>query len=194
MSIGLANPRPAAAEAYWCSLDETDHSVQVYDNASVFLDVLEGFASSGLRASEGVIVIATASHRRALGRRLVVRGFDLERARAEQRYVDCDAETTLCRFMHGGQPDEAGLLKVAGELMARASGADRRRVRVFGEMAALLWAEGNTEAAFALERLWDDICAEQGLRLFCAYPHSRLAAEGSSLSEICRQHSRVIRD
>jgi hypothetical protein len=43
---------------------------------------------------------------------------------------------------------------------------------VFGEMVALLWAEGKKEAALEVEALWNDALNDRAFHLHCAYPRS----------------------
>jgi hypothetical protein len=75
----------------------------------------------------------------------------------------------------------------------RRASARGRRVRAFGEMVALLWAQGNAAATVRLEYLWNRVCKLERLPLFCAYPKAGFTQEASaSLAEICAAHSRII--
>jgi len=66
-------------------------------------------------------------------------------------------------------------------------------VRAFGEMVAILWAQGNSGATVRLEHLWQDLCQEQNLALFCAYPRCGFTLDSAqSIEDICAAHSRVI--
>jgi len=68
------------------------------------------------------------------------------------------------------------------------------RVRAFGEMVALLWAQGNHSGAIRLEELWNDLQKSYSFSLFCAYPMHGVG--GEKLTEphggVCTLHSRVI--
>jgi len=188
----VAYPRRAAAEVIWDDASASEHAVLLYSNQSLLIDALEGFASGGLRAGESVIIIATQAHRAALERRLRVRGYDLDQARAEDRYIALDAEATLRELMEGGWPNDSGFKQFACRLLARARG-DGRRVRAFGEMVAILWDQGQPEATVRLEEMWNQLQAEDEFSLFCAYPQASFPpAAGGKLVEICEQHSRII--
>ncbi len=63
-----------------------------------------------------------------------------------------------------------------------------RRLRGFGEMVALLWADGRSTAALELEALCNGLQREVGLSLLCAYPSQVVAG---SEDELCREHSAV---
>jgi len=186
-------PRRAAAEVFWSHTAAQDHTLQIYADQTLLLDALEGFASSGLRAGEGLILIATGPHRLALDGRLRRRGFDLDQARADNLYLPLDAAGTLAQFMPRGRLDAGRFIAQARALVARARGPAQspRHVRAFGEMVSLLWDQGQWDATFALEQLWNQVCAEESLWLFCAYPRQSFAAAPEHLAGICAQHGRT---
>jgi len=182
----------ADVQVFWGELAPCDHLVQIYSDDAAFLDALEGFVAGGLRGGEAVILIVTRPHRLALEARLSAHGLDLPAARSQGRYIPLDAEKTLRKFMVRGWPDEELFEAVVAGLLERAA-AGGRRVRAFGEMVALLWANGQTGATVRLEHLWHRICERDGLSLFCAYPRSGFTQDAeSSLREICEVHTRVI--
>ena len=183
----------APTEVFWSQPAPFEHSVQIHADQQLLMDALEGFASSGLRAGDAVLVIATEPHRRALDQRLRRRGFALDQARAEQRYLPLDAAGSLAQFMVDGWPDEARVNDWAGRLVRQAGAG--RRVRAFGEMVALLWKQGQSEAALRLENLWDEQCRQAGLWLFCAYPRQCFAGDPpEGLRQVCAHHARVFPD
>ena len=181
-------------EFFWWQAAPVEHSVQIYDDQELLMDALEGFASSGLRAGEAVVIIATWPHRRALAQRLHRRGFDLNQAEAEARYLSLDADAMLNQFMVDGLPDEARFNAWVRQVLARVGGP-RRRVRAFGEMLALLWQRGQYDATLRLETLWHEQCQQADLWLFCAYPRQIFGADAaSSLEQIRAQHAREFPD
>lgn len=181
------------ARAFWGEMSPCDHVVQIYGDDSVFIDGLEGFVGNALREGEGAIVIATPSHLDALENRMRERGVNVERARAEDRYIGRPAEETLERFMVDGFPDEPLFRRCVGELLARARGAEGRRVRAFGEMVAILWARGRMAATLQLEAMWTRMCAAQNFPLYCAYPREGFTKNATeSIVDICRAHSKVV--
>ncbi len=187
-------PRRAPAEVLWGQALPSEHALQLYPDSLSFLDALEGFASAGLRAGEGVIIIATAAHRAALDRRLLTRGYALAAARAADLYRTLDAEAALAQFLVAGWPDETLFRIFLKALLKQARGAGRP-VRAFGEMVAVLWQHGEPAATLRLEQLWDQLQAEAGFRLFCAYPRSSFSpADAAALAAVCAVHSRVLLD
>jgi hypothetical protein len=94
--------------------------------------------------------------------------------------------------MVGTWPDEQRFADTISRFLARAA-VRNRRVRAFGEMVALLWARGDVAATVRLEHLWNDICAQVPLPLFCAYPRVGTTMNPSrSMVDICTAHSRII--
>lgn len=171
----------------------SDHVVQFYDAEVFLLDAVGEFIGSALRAGDVGIVVATAAHRAGLEDRLHRAGVDVAAARAGDRYVALDAAETLSAFLRDGLPDPAGFAEVIGGLIARAV-AGGRRVRVFGEMVALLAGEGNSTATVRLERLWNDLLKVHTFSLFCAYPMDGLGGEALAdlLGDVCAEHDHVV--
>ena len=192
MTFRTTDQNGKVSEICWGAIAPCEHLVQIYQEDDAFLDALEGFAAGGLRAGDGVIVIATPAHLAALARRLVATGIDVEGAAVTDQYVALDADRTLKKFMMRGWPDDVLFDRVVSELLARA-GRDGRRVRAFGEMVALLWEEGRTGATVRLEHLWHRLCNERRFSLFCAYPRTGFANDVDlSAREICAAHSKVV--
>ena len=177
----------------WSVMGESDHFVQFYETDRFLLNSLGGFAGAGLRMGEAVIVIATEEHRQGLDELLQESGLDIFRARATGQYVSLDASETLSTFMVDGQPDAELCFQVVGSIIERAA-QGRPRVRIFGEMVALLWAEGNCDAAIRLEELWNNLAKVHPFSLFCAYTLNGFNGEefAERLGHVCAGHSRVI--
>jgi hypothetical protein len=89
-------------------------------------------------------------------------------------------------------PDAARFEATMGELVSRAAQGPRE-LRIYGEMVAVLWDQGNVAAAIALEDLWNDLATRHPFSLFCAYPVSAFDTEKTEqFRKVCGQHSRVI--
>jgi signal transduction histidine kinase/CheY-like chemotaxis protein len=95
--------------------------------------------------------------------------------------------------MVDNQPEPSLVAEIIGSVITRAA-HERSGVRIFGEMVALLWNEGNYEAAIRLEELWNELGKAHPFSLFCAYAMNGLGGEelGEPLSRVCGRHSRVI--
>jgi signal transduction histidine kinase len=171
------------------------HSVQFYQDETFFIDELTRFIGTALVAGDATVVIATKEHRDGLAQGLRSRGFDVRNA--SDRFVMLDASETLATFMRDGRPDAGLFTETIGALLHKMSSSERgqrRHVSAFGEMVALLWAQGNSEGAIRLEQLWNNLAETHSFSLRCAYPISGFDRDHHSAAfiKICEEHSRVI--
>jgi signal transduction histidine kinase/ActR/RegA family two-component response regulator len=177
----------------WSAMGESEHFVQFYETDTFLLDSLSGFIGMGLGQNDACIVVATKAHREGLDERLQAYGMDVAKARACGQYVSLDAEETLSKFMLNGEPVPALFAQVvAGIIESAVEG--RQRVRIFGEMVALLWEEENYDGALRLEGLWNDLHQTRSFQLFCAYPMKGFGGEALAgpFGGVCEGHTRVI--
>jgi hypothetical protein len=180
-------------DVFWGEISPCDHSVQIYDDDAVFLDALEGFVGGALRRGEAAVVIATPGHRNALRNRLIAQGLNVDAAAGQDRYIALDVSEMLGQFMRDGWPDEELFKTSVNNILDRARGSEHRPVRAFGEMVAVLWAQGHSGATVSLEHLWHSLCREEAFALFCAYPRSGFTKDAmESMREICAAHNKVL--
>ncbi len=170
-----------------------EHLVQFYETDAFLVDSVSGFIATGLGAGDTCIVIATQPHRENLEERLEADGLDLAGARTRGEYISLDAVEMLSAFMVDGLPEPGRFAEVIGSLIEQAA-QGQRRVRIFGEMVALLLMEGNRSGAIRLEELWNDLSKLHSYSLLCAYPMHGFDGEvyEQEFTEICQQHSQVI--
>lgn len=172
------------------------HSVQFYEDDSFLLDGLSRFIGAALVAGDSAIAIATKEHLEGLCERLRAGGLDIARVKSEGRFLCLDAAETLEQFMVRGKPDASRFHQVIGNTISQlvsASKSETRGVAAFGEMVALLWAEGKCESAIRLEQLWNQLAKSHSFQLHCAYPLSLFsqADDGARVQRICEEHSHV---
>jgi hypothetical protein len=69
-------------------------------------------------------------------------------------------------------------------------------VRIFGEMVAVLWDEGQVGTAIEVEAMWNELGVQFPFSLVCAYPIESVIGDGhfDPLTEVCRAHSAVAGD
>lgn len=181
----------------WSSHGEHHHGVQFYSQDKFLLEELSEYIGSALRSGNAAVVVATERHRDGLLPWLTAQGLDLAALLAQGRLVSLDAEQILATFMLDGWPNEERFNDVVGKIVAQAvacSSAAHPRVAIFGEMVALLWAEGKADAAIRLEQLWNGLAQVKSFSLFCAYPMSSFHREEDAvlLLKVCNEHSAVI--
>lgn len=190
-------PPQSAPQVRWPAHHHGAHVVQFYTEDSFLLEAVAKFIGTALGTGDSAIVIATQAHLDGFAHRLRARGLDLSKSARCGRYTALDAADTLAKFMRAGHPDPKLFMDTVGHVIARASAAAEGhtpRVAAFGEMVALLWAEGNPDAAIELEQLWNDLARTHSFSLHCAYPltgfHDQAHAE--PFLKICSEHSAVI--
>ena len=174
MAIGTT---PKFADFLWCNSGPAGHACHLYQGDAELIDTLTGYVGGALWKGDAVVVIATRNHGDALEHRLRESGLDLGFLRTEDRFISAPAEGTLAQVSVEGRPDAARFRNVIDPLVARAA-ADGRRVRLFGEMVGLLWAQGRYADAVHLEQLWNRYLEGRALPLLCAYPRERFRAAG----------------
>ena len=175
--------------------DPSSHLVQFYEDDSFLVDTVSRLVGSSLEAGDGAVMIATENHREAVEERLHARGLDLAAMRAQRRFLSLDAGETLAKILVDEYPDPARFEEFIGRAIANTANASPRRyVRAFGEMVALVWADGKREAALRLEALWNDLNQRLRFSLCCAYPLNGFssALDGQYLARVCAEHSQVI--
>lgn len=177
----------------WSAMGVSDHFVQLYEDDAHLLEVVSCFTYAGLQAREAAVVIATRPHRQQLEARLRAQGIDLAFMRQQGQYIALDAAEMLLSLMVDGCLDRRRFGDVIGGIIARA-GSRYTHVRAFGEMVALLWAEGNSDAALELEELWNDLATHYMFSLFCAYPMRVFPSlrDTRKFLKMCAEHSHVI--
>lgn len=182
-----------APHAHWSEMNDGEHFVQFYEADAFLLDSLSGYVGNALNTGNSALVIATKERRDGLAEKLQQKGLDVSAAAAAGKYVSLDAAETLSKFMVEGLPEPSRFTETVGNLIVSATDG-RTRVRAFGEMVALLWAEGNHAAALRLEELWNNLQHTHSFSLFCAYPMNVFGGEelAGQISNVCAGHSRVI--
>ncbi|HEX4606286.1 MAG TPA: PAS domain S-box protein, partial [Candidatus Angelobacter sp.] len=188
-------PTSPAPLPRWEMLVTGGHSVQFYEDDAFQLEGLTRFIGAAIAAGDSALVVASKAHRDGLSERLRNSGLDLTIAAQQGRFVAADATETLATFMENDYPDASLFDKVVGGVVAQLADVNGKtqRVAIFGEMVAILWAEGKQQAALELERLWNRLAEKREFQLHCAYPLSLFsqAHDAAALEKICSEHSHV---
>jgi PAS domain S-box-containing protein/excisionase family DNA binding protein len=182
-----------APRSTWHEMGPSEHLVQFYEDDAFLVRTLTEYIGAGLRAGEATIALVTEAHRAHVEERLRSDGLDLDSAHADGQYVTLDATETLARIMADGTLAPARFEEVIGTVVRRAAEGGRP-VRAFGEMVALLAAEGNHTAAVRMEALWNGLRRVHTFSLLCAYPVDVLggAAFEALFGDVCAEHTLVM--
>jgi anti-sigma regulatory factor (Ser/Thr protein kinase) len=169
------------------------HLVQFYEHDDELAARVVGYLHTALSAGNPAVVIATPEHREMFAAQLAQAGWDLDEARNRGALLEFDAADTLAQLVVDGTPNATRFDQVVGSVV-RAAAARGPRVAAFGEMVALLWEAGSVARAIELEELWNELCAQVPLALFCAYPHWLTQTDDgiTGYAEVCTAHSHVV--
>jgi hypothetical protein len=186
--MSTAATLPSTLSEPSCSGDR--HLVEFYESDASLAGSVARFLAPALAEAGGAIVVATPAHRAAFEAALTAAGVDVAGAAAAGRFVTFDAAELLASFCVDGAPDRSGFRREVGGLLAR-MGAGGGRLRIYGEMVALLWEGGNAAAAVALEDLWNEIATDYDFELLCAYRLAAFDNEDDALAfgQVCEQHA-----
>lgn len=167
-------------------LTECNHEVQFYDHDSYLIERLGRYVEEGWALGESVLLFTTPVHREALAVRL-------NGHQEHNQYKVIDAADTLNQFMVNEWPDRQQFYDVMAQLIPETAPRGKGRIRIFGEMVALLWDRGQFDAALHLETLWNQLATQYSFSLLCAYPIRGFSNHNQTLvfQKICLSHSVV---
>lgn len=180
-------------------IEPDQHYLHLYDTDEELIEALAVYFAIGLARDEAALCIAEPHHASMLIDYLTKMGVDPSGAKKRGMLVLIDAtealEAVITRNEVLGQalPKRGIFESFIDESLRLAGGSERRLVRAFDGLPALLFKEGNPAAAICLEQLWDEAIANQRVRLYCGYPKT-LTGEGSTVEHrhICRSHGYVL--
>jgi len=122
-------------------LDAYDHALSFYADDAELVATIAAFFADGFAAGETITLVATPEHRSALEHALLRLGVPHRQLRDPARYRPFDAAEVLHELMpHGELVEEQFHARVTTML-------GPGRTRIFGEMVALLWADGDVASA-----------------------------------------------
>ncbi len=168
-----------------------------YEDDALFISSLSEFIGSALGSGGACLVIATDAHHLSLNDSLRANFIDTRRCVSEGRYIALDAGETLSQFMVQGHPDAARFQAAIEPILWQARKKLKREtaaLAAFGEMVALLWSEGNREAAIELEHLWNDLAMRNKFSVRCGYPSGCFSSESHAdlFREMYEKHSEAV--
>ncbi|MGH7519921.1 MAG: MEDS domain-containing protein [Gemmatimonadales bacterium] len=170
------------------------HFAQLHRDPQALTDAVTLYLETGLRRSNGVVVIASPLHTDLFLTRLRQDGLDPSAFLKSGQLELHDAELTLRKFMRNDTPDWEDFRRATGAIFERVRAFGRGTTRAYGEMVNLLWQEGKQEAAIRLEEYWNELARLYPFSLFCSYMldvHHDHAYSGP-LEDIGRTHSDII--
>jgi len=167
-----------------------EHVVGFYSEAQPLVERVAEFLEAGIRANNAAILIATREHVEMIERAIADHGLDLDAARRRGQFVVMDAAEALAKFMGPGGPDRKLFNNSIGRVLAEAQ-ANFMSIRIYGEMVSLLWLDGKSAAAIALEALWNEVVGDR-LSLLCGYMVGALGHSANELDGVVAAHTQVV--
>lgn len=167
------------------------HSVYFYDDLYP-AEAASDFIAAGLVAGDTCIVMLSQPALAAVEQCLVARGvLTCPGATNSGAYTVMDTHDALSQLIVNGRLDHERAGDALGSLLGQACGAGR--VRLVGDLAPVLFAEGYEEDALALEGLVDELAAVHQASVFCAYPIQGFfrKRDTNSLLRMSAHHSAV---
>lgn len=172
-----------------------DHIVQLYQDQEFLNRAVCRFAGAALEFGEGIILVPTQTHWKAIHQRLEDEGVDTDAARESGQLTVVDADEFLPNFMRDGMPDSPVFLGLAGDVIAQAAAGGRYpKMRWWGEMVNVLWESGNVLASMKLEDLFDQLGRQIDIALFCSFLMDNFDGEVQThmLPRLGSNHSHLI--
>ncbi|MGJ7546801.1 ATP-binding protein [Variovorax sp. LT1R16] len=171
-------PAPAAEAA------QHDHLVHFYEDEKALISSVTLFLEGALAVGGSAIVLATKAHRELMSLRLAERF-------PKPRLHLLDAAEALSRISSDRGVDEQLFRQVMGDLLDSAGPGP---IRIYGELVALLAADGRHLEAIALEQCWNDLAALREFKLFCGYPLEVFsgAQHSEAFRKVCHAHTDVL--
>jgi len=179
---GLTNPEPGNDVP-------GSHAVEFYDTEPALVQSVCKFLMPSLLGADVAMVIATPFHQASFDCAFRGAGVDLDDARRRGQYVTLDAVALASAFVVDGTFDSARFESEMHGMICR-FGRGGGRLRIYGEVVAVLWAQGLHDAAIALEDAWNELAEVAPFSLFCAYPmHAFDQQDLEKFQAVCLRHS-----
>lgn len=175
--------------------DGSSHLVQFYEDDLFMVESVARHFNDSLAAGDGAVIIATGPHREGIQERLTANGWDLAALSRQGRFLALDAGETLAKICFDEFPSASRFEEViASAIIATSNASPSHFTRGFGEMVAILWAQGRRDAAIKLEELWSELGQRITFSLCCAYPMTGFSAatDGDYLTRVCAEHTHVV--
>ena len=169
------------------------HFAQVHRESSDLNDAVHEFAEAGLRRDQSVLIIAGSQQKDGILDRLEHSNFHVRALCNSGQLGVMEADKLLEQFTPSGVPDWARFRGAILPMLLRLQPCGRG-LRVYSQMAGLLWDDGKQEAAIRLEELWNALAVSIQFSLYCCYSmdtHCEASYAGP-LEDVGRTHSDIL--
>jgi hypothetical protein len=167
------------------------HAVRFYEDSRSLGRIVAGFITEGLATDDPAIIIATPEHRHSI-LEAAAESIDIERLTRRGDLIVLDADEALSTFIVDGMPAAKPFEQAVVPLIDKAAGGRKGRVvRVYGEMADVLWKHGREAAAIRLEMLGNQLMSARQVSILCGYSMDNFYMD-AAFARICCEHTHVV--
>ena len=167
------------------------HAIRFYDSTESMASIVAAFLGTGWVIEEPALVIASPVRHSAIARAIRSMNFSMDSLCCSGKLCVLDANDTLRQVMLHGVPDPVRFESIARSALDGLAGAGAHTVRVYDEMADVLWKRGEPQAALRLDGLWDDLAARRTCSIVCSHGVADAKRDAGPRS-LCSQHSHVL--
>ena len=163
------------------------HALQLYQDEARLIDALADFAAAGLRAQEGVLLIASTPRWERVLARLQRSGID-----SHERVLRGSLRHFGLQVALGAVSNRQRFSEMMNGVLAMAR-ARHARVRAFSELTDALWRARERQIACTCERYWKALLGPHDVQLLCACSIDSLEGDAydGSLQALCAEHTHV---
>lgn len=170
------------------------HFVQFHKRSEKLAAEIAGFTSAGLASGEGVVIVACQGHSETILKALSDLGIDSDRSRAAGQLKLPNAEAALATIMDATGPDRDRFHAAFGGVIEEVRAAGYKHIRVYGEMAPMLWQRGDFAGALRLEGYANEVVNLYRVPIFCGYMLDGFHKDSYAgpLPELGRTHTDIV--
>ena len=165
----------------WLIMPRENHAVAYYPSNHVLINSLYKYISQGVALGDSCLIIS---------RPAIINSLRPSLARGMYGKGTCtllSAESVLEDILTDGMPDKNKFSKKIEKILSLNT-KPRQKVRIYGEMGAMLLEQSGGQAVSELERLWSEYGKSRPLSLYCGYPLRLKNQKEEELAEIDNQH------
>ena len=166
---------------------ERGHAVAFWHDRDTIIDLVSGYATTGLVRGEAVLLVTTPDHRTAVTARLAADGVDVGSVLASGQLLFVDAHQMHEALVRDGRVDPDLFAELIGGTVDDVR--ERwQRLRAFGEIVDLYWRRGDQHLALELEHCWNQLRRRVDFPLLCGYE----VGDDEAVGDVSDCHNAVV--
>ena len=169
------------------------HFAQFHRDVGDLVESVFTFLEAGLRSGNSILIVATPEQLDRLSDRLAADKYHPKALRDSGQLAYVDAARILDHFGANGDSQRMVLRAAVAPTLSRLQ-LHGRGIRVYSELADLLWRAGDTDTAIEVEEFWNTRAETRPFSLYCGYTmdtHSERSYLGP-LEELGRTHAEIL--